>query len=372
MPEKLMLFTPGPVMTSERLKSALVHKDIPHRRRAFEEYVERNRANLLRLFKADDQYTAVIISGSGTAANETALSSIIKVTDEVLLIKNGVFGERLDEILSCYHCVAKRLAFPWGKPVDLKAIEDTLNKNENIKWVCMVYHETSTGMINQVHEVGELVHKYKRKYFIDCISAIGGEDVDVVRDHIDVATGSANKAVSGTTGVAFICVKRSSVPDLGKDMPRRNVYLNLQKHIEWADQHCQTPNTPAVTMFIALDVALQELFEEGLENRIERYKTCARIIREGVRLIGLKLLLPDELCSNTVTSAFLPAGVKLPDFIDKLERCGYVLYPGKGSFYDQNMFQIANMGWIFPEDCHNFLSVLGDTLKEMVTSEEAG
>jgi len=368
MDKKLILFTPGPVMTSKRLKSALAHPDIPHRRRVFEEYFDRNRANLLRLFRTGDQYTAVIISGSGTAANETALSSIIKDTDEVLLIKNGVFGERLDEILSCYQYTVQRLAFPWGQLPDLKTVEDVLVKNENIQWVCMVYHETSTGMINPVHEVGELVNKYGRKYFVDCVSAIGGENVDVVRDHIDIATGSANKAISGTTGVSFVCAKRSSVPVLEEEVPRRNVYLNLQKHIEWADQRNQTPNTPSVTMFVALDVALQELFEEGLENRIERYKTCARIIRDGVRSLGLELLMPDEQCSNTVTSAFLPEGVNLDNFIDELERRGYVLYPGKGPFYDQNLFQIANMGWILPEDCHKFLSVLGDTLNDMLDS----
>lgn len=178
--------------------------------------LERIRTNLLKLFKAGDRYTAVMVSGSGTAANETALSSIIKGTDEVLLVKNGVFGERLDEILSCYHYNVRRLEYPWGELPDLKALEDLLDTNERIRWICMVYHETSTGMINPVREVGELADKYGRKYFVDCISAVGGEDIDIVRNHIDVATGSANKAVSGTTGISFVCAKRSSVPDCHK------------------------------------------------------------------------------------------------------------------------------------------------------------
>jgi 2-aminoethylphosphonate-pyruvate transaminase len=359
----MKLFTPGPVMTSDFVKRSMMHADIPHRRQTFEAYLEQNRANLKKIFKADDQYTIVLVSGSGTAANETALSSIIKETDGVLLISNGAFGERLDEILSCYKCNIQRLEFAWGQLPDLHVIEEALVENETIQWVCMVYHETSTGMINPVQEVGNLIKKYKRKYFVDCVSALGGEDVNLVRDNIDVATASANKAISGPTGISIVCAKRSIVPELGKEVPRRNVYLNLQNFIHWAEQKKQTPNTPAVTMFIGLDAALRELLDEGLENRIIRYQTCAKIIRNGVRDLGLRTLLPDEQSSNTVTSVFLPEGEKLTNFIDVVEERGYILYPGKGPFFDQNMFQIANMGWISPEDCHELLNVFSEILK---------
>jgi 2-aminoethylphosphonate-pyruvate transaminase len=361
---KMKLLTPGPVMTSDSVKRSMMHADIPHRRQTFEAYLEQNRVNLKKIFKADDQYTVVLVSGSGTAANETALSSIIKENEEVLLISNGVFGDRLDEILSCYKYNTHKLEFAWGQPPDLHTIEEALVENENIHWVCMVFHETSTGMINPVHEVGNLLKKYDRKYFVDCVSALGGEDVNIVRDNIDVATASANKAISGPTGISIVCAKRSSVPELGEEVPRRNIYLNLQNFIQWAEQKKQTPNTPAVTMFIALDAALRELLDEGLENRIKRYRTCVKIIRHGVRDLGLRTLLSDEQSSNTVTSVFLPEGEKLSNFIDEVEKRGFVLYPGKGPFLDQNMFQIANMGWISQEDCHALLKVL----RELLTS----
>jgi 2-aminoethylphosphonate-pyruvate transaminase len=159
--------------------------------------------------------------------------------------------------------------------------------------------------------------------------------------------------------------RRASVPALSPDMPRRSIYLNLQKHIEWAEKTNQTPNTPAVTMFIALDAALEELMEEGLQARIRRYQECAAILRAGVRALGLRVLLPDAQASNTVTSVFLPAGVLLKDFISELDRRGYVVYAGKGPFYEQNMFQIANMGWIRPIDCRAFLKTLARTLADM-------
>jgi len=290
------------------LKAALAHPDLPHRRPAFEQIVERNRANLLNLFGGDERYAVAIISASGTGANETALSSIVKPGEEVLLLKNGEFGNRLDEILTCYYEGIHRLDFGWGNEPDL---------------ACMVYHETSTGMINPVQAVGALVERMGRKYFVDCVSALGGQDINLVRDHIDVATSSANKAISGTTGISFVCAKRESVPPLGDGQPRRNIYLNLQNHLAWGDKANQTPNTPAVTMFIALDAALQELNEEGLQNRIRRYAGCAAILRAGLRDLGLRLLLPEEKSSNTLTTAFLPEGVdlagRLPSTVGSIE-----------------------------------------------------
>jgi 2-aminoethylphosphonate-pyruvate transaminase len=174
MVEKKMLFNPGPVLTSERVKASLVHPDLCHRRPDFEQILRRVRENILRVFRADEAYTAVVVSGSGTAANETALSSIIKDTDEVLLVKNGEFGERLHDILSCYRLRVHVLEYAWGSPPELDDIAQKLRENEAIQWVCMVCHETSTGMLNPVRQVGELVHNFQRRFYVDCISAVEG------------------------------------------------------------------------------------------------------------------------------------------------------------------------------------------------------
>ena len=365
MIERKILFCPGPVMTSERVKAALVHPDMCHRRPDFEKVLQRVRLNILRAFRADEAYTAAVISGSGTAANETALSSLIKDSDEVLLIKNGEFGERLHDILNCYHLRAHVLEYAWGSPPVLDDITTKLAENKDIQWVCMVCHETSTGMLNPVRQVGELTQNYGRRYYVDCISAVGGEDINVVRDHIDACSGVPNKAVSGLPGVGFVVARREIIPAL-EEVGRRNIYLNLQKHLEIADKLEQTPNTPSVTMIVALDEALQELLEEGLEKRIERHRECAFLIREGVRRLNLRILIPDHLASNTVTSVFLPEGISVDKLVDELDCRGYVVYPGKRHLYEQNMFQIANMGQIQAEDCRVFLGVLEETLNELI------
>lgn len=363
---KKMQFSPGPVMTSDKLKASLNHPDLNHRREDFMQIVASIRKLLISLFKANDEYTTVVVSGSGTAANETALSSLIKPGEEVLLIKNGMFGERLDEILSCYQYPLHRLEYIWGERPKVDEIEAKLKTNENIKWICIVFHETSTGMINPISEIGQLSQKYNRKFFVDCVSAVAGEDVNVVRDHIDACTSSSNKCVASIPGASFVCVRRSVVPKLGTEIPRRNVYLNLQKHIDAADKKNQTPNTSAVNAFVALDFALKELFEEGLENRIQRHKKCAKILHDGFTKLSLPILIPEPYRSNTATLVTLPLKVNNDEFLLELERKGFVINYAYEPLHSKNMVEIGNMGWIMPEDCVEFLKVFEKTLKDML------
>lgn len=361
MLEKKLLFAPGPVLTNQRVKNAALEPDICHRRPVFENVYGNVRKKLLKLFHApEDEYTVVVISGSGTSSNESVLTSTVEDGKKVLLITNGEFGNRLKNIIKCYGLGLKIVEFDWAEYPDIERIENELKTDKDISMISMVYHETSTGMINPVHEVGELARRYNKLFHVDAISAIGGEDVNVKRDSIDFCTGVPNKAVGGQPGVAFICVKKDAYKRIEKSVPCRNVYLNLQHHVEEAEKHNQTPNTPSVVIFITLNEALNVLFKEGQEKVIERYKENALIIRNGLKELKLKLLLEDErVMSNTVTSAFLPEKIGIDDFINKMEEEGYVLYKGKGPLLKKNLFQVANMGQIFPKDCENFIEVLG-------------
>ncbi len=365
MIEKKMLFAPGPVMSAERVKKAALAPDICHRRPIFERQYQEVRNNLLKIFRANnEEYTTVVVSGSGTASNETVISSVTPENKKILLISNGEFGDRLKHIINCYNLGLNLLEFEWGEYPDLEKIENELKNDKEIAMISMVFHETSTGMINPVYEIGQLAKRYDKMYHIDAISAIGGEDVDVVKGNIDFCTGVPNKAVGGQPGVSFICVKRSRIEQL-EDIPRRNIYLNLQHHIKEAELHNQTPNTPSVVMFLTLNEALKVLLEEGIENTIIRYKECASIIRKGLKDIGLKLLIEDEkIMANTVTSAFLPPEIPVKDFINTMDELGYVLYLGKGPLLKQNLFQVANMGQIFPKDCEEIISVFRKVLKK--------
>ncbi len=364
MLEKKLLFAPGPVLTSDRVKKAALNPDLCHRSKMFEEIYSGLKGKVTELFRGDtESYISVVVSGSGTASNETVISSIFDTNDEILIITNGEFGNRLLEISNTYKIPTRVVRFDWGEYPDLNRIEDALKRYKNIKLVSLVFHETSTGMINPVKDIGNLVKQYEKLYHVDAISAVGSENVNVVEQNIDFCTGVPNKSVSGHPGVSFICINREAYEKV-KNIEGKNVYLNLHKHVLFSETKNQTPNTPSVVMFLTLNEALDELFEEGLDNRIARYKKSAEIIRNGAKDLNLEFLIKDQsIMSTTVTSLFLPEKINVYEFVDKMYQRGYVVYLGKGPLLDKNMFQVANMGNIYPEDCLTFNNVMKEVLR---------
>ncbi len=362
---KPMLFSPGPIMVKDNVREAMMHYDICHRGAEFEALFADTVAKVNKLFKADDSYQSVLISGSGTSSNETVLSSIFNEGEKVMLIRNGVFGERLLEIIEKYEIPLVDCPFEWGTYPDAAKIEEVMAANPDVKVVAMVFHETCTGMVNPVKAVGDLCKKYNKWFFVDCVSAAAGERIDVIDMNITFCTSVGGKCLGAFPGSAYICGKKEALDTLTPAMGK-NVYLNLAKHYVNAVEHNQTPNTPNVNLFWALNQALTNILEEGVENQVARYEECAGILRKGMEDMGLKLLLQENR-ANTVTSVFLPEGkeAKLDEFLVKLEDKGYVVYSGKGKYVEMGMFQVANMGEIYPADCEKFLAVLKETIDEL-------
>lgn len=356
------LFCPGPVTVSERVRQTLLHPDIGHRMPQFKNIFKSLQEKFLQIYKANKDYTILFITGSGTAANETVISSYFKDEDEALLIVNGEFGLRLQEMLDTHGIRNVTLSYEWGKLPNLEDIKNELEKNDKIKAVLAVFHETSTSVINPIREIGELAKKYDKTFIVDAVSALGGEDLDVIRDNIDFCTSSSNKCLASLPGIGIICAKIKELERI-KVNKQRVTYLNLSKLYE-SSKIYQTPNTPSTTIFLALNEAVTELLEEGVENRIKRYRNCAKIIRDGMRKMGLKFLTDEKIMANTLTSVFLPKEIGLNDFIQKLDQKGFTVYSGKRHLKEQNMIQIGNMGQIYEDICHGFLKAMSKTLKE--------
>jgi 2-aminoethylphosphonate-pyruvate transaminase len=363
MQQEHCLFCPGPVMVAPEVRLALIHKQICHRVPEFESVLRNTQENLLKIFKADDRYTVLLITGSGTAANETIISSQFTPKDKVLLVNNGVFGDRLEEILGIHDVPTTVIRYKWGERADPKNIEACLEKDPEITAIAMVFHETSTSVINPTTAVGALARRYKKRYFVDGVSAVGGEDLDVIRDNIDICSCSSNKCLGSLAGVGIICVTKAELETSSTAKPRIS-YLSLSSLYNFSERFHQTPNTPSVTMFIALDAAVKRLLREGLENQIERYRRCAKILRDGVGELGLEMLVDEAIASNTVTSVFLPPRIDMNAFLRELESKGFTVYPGKGQLLEKNMFQIANMGQVDEGMCRRFLKAFKETITE--------
>jgi 2-aminoethylphosphonate-pyruvate transaminase len=356
---RTVLLNPGPVNVSPRVAQALLRGDLCHREREFSVLQGRVRELLCQAFAPAGGYTAVLLTGSGTAALEAAVASALSPERKMLVIDNGVYGARMAQMARIHGFPTVELSAPWTLPPDLGQLERLLREDPAIEVVCLVHHETTTGLINPVPAVGDIVRRHGRVLLVDSISGLAGEELDLGAAGIGLCVGTANKCIQGLPGVSFVLVSHAEMQRL-QTLPPRTLYLHLP--MLYAHQERQsTPFTPAVQVMYALDEALQELLEEGVAQRIARYRRAALLLRQGFERLGLKCLLPPELRSNTITSLALPDGMTYDALHDALKARGYVIYAGQGDLASK-IFRVANMGHLAEDHFRGFLAALQEVL----------
>ena len=353
-----ILLNPGPVNVSPRVQQALLRGDLCHREEEFSDLSVALRTKLLRAF-APRGYTAVPLSGSGTLAVEAMVSSALPEERKLLVINNGVYGERMLRMAEAHRIPAVELRHGWTDRPDLDQIDDTLKADPAIGAVALVHHETTTGLLNPVAEIGAITRRAGRLLLLDAVSALGGEDLDLARDGVDLCACTANKCVQGLPGVAFVLVRNEAMTAM-QDHPHRSFYLHLPLHWE-AQERRSIPFTPSVQAWYALDAALDELLEETVAARVKRYQTAAFLLREGFTGMGLKFLLPPEYHANSLTSLLLPEGMTYRRLHDDLKARGFVIYEGQGKL-QAGIFRVANMGHLTLDDFRRFLGALETVL----------
>jgi 2-aminoethylphosphonate-pyruvate transaminase len=349
-----ILLNPGPVNVSPRVQQALLRGDLCHREEEFSDLLVAIRTKLLHAF-APRGYTAVPLSGSGTLAVEAMVSSALPEGRKLLVINNGVYGERMLRMAEAHRIPAIELRSGWTERPELDQIENTLKADSAIGAVALVHHETTTGLLNPVAEVGAITRRAGRLLLLDAVSALGGEDLDLARAGVDLCACTANKCVQGLPGVAFVLVGNEAMMAM-QEHPRHSLYLHLPLHWE-AQERRSIPFTPAVQAWYALDAALDELLEETVAARVKRYRTAAFLLREGFTRMGLKFLLPPEYQVNSLTSLLLPEGMTYQRLHDDLKERGFVIYEGQGKL-QTGIFRVANMGHLTLDDFRRFLGAL--------------
>lgn len=339
--KRTILLNPGPVNVTERVRQALLKPDLCHREKEFSDLMQSIRSKLVRVFGIQNDYDAVLITGSGTAALEMAVSSCFSENQSMLVIRNGVYGDRIAAMAEAYGFNIECLDTPWGVPPALDTIEQTLKQNPKIEVVALVHHETTTGLLNPAHEIGDVVRKHKRRFLVDSISGLAGDALDFDRAGVDLCTGTANKCLQGLPGVSFVLVRKTELARL-KRIPERSHYFNLYKNHQ-AQEKGDVLFTPAVQIHYALDAALDELAKETVQGRIKRYSQAAAMLRKGFQEMGLEFIVPEKYRSNTLTALNLPEGVTYGILHDTLKEKGFVIYAGQKKL-SQSIFRIANMG----------------------------
>jgi len=359
MEKKSLLFNPGPTNVSEKVRNALKTKDICHREKEFSDVFTSVNNKILKIVNGEDTHTVIAFVCSGTGCNEAVISSI---HGKILLINNGKYSERLQKIAETYDIPLNVLEFDPLKQIDLKKVEDALKEHNDITHILLVHHETTTGMLLPLHEIGQLAKKYNKILMADTISSFGGYKIDVKNDNLVFCTVSANKCLQSFPGISFIIARKSELKTLeGKS---RSFYFDLYEQWEYGEKKGQTPFTAAVQLFFALDKALDELLEEGIENRIKRYEKNANRMREGLKKLGFKFILPDGLQSNILTAIQLPKEMDYWKVHDKLKERGHTIYTGQATL-DKGIFRVATMGHLKEEDIDDFLKDFKDVLNEV-------
>lgn len=351
--KKTVIFSPGPANISERVRRALTLPDICHRDSEFSQILLNTREMILKVCATGSTYQSVIFGGSGTLSIEAVISAFSGCPKKILIISNGVYGERAAAIAGLHGVAVKELKSPWGKLPDLNLVEDEL-KNEAFIAVYLVHHETTTGLLNPLKAVCAIAKKYKKLVLADTVSSLAGEALDIGGWGVDAAVCSANKCIRGVPGVSFAVLSRRFLQTVEK-LKKDSLYADLLLHLE-SENRGQTPFTPAVQVFYAFREALKELLEEGVDNRISDYRQTSDMLRQGLKKLGLKFYIPEVTMSNTMTVVYTPRQAGYVKLHDEFKKKGFVIYASQGKLKDST-FRLGTVGLISHSDINRFLEV---------------
>ena len=352
------MLTPGPLTTTETVKSAMMSDWCTWDKDYNEGIVEEIRRQLVEIASSrPEEYTAVLMQGSGTFCVEATLGGVVRPEDNLLVAANGAYGKRMGVIADYYKLNCHVMKFEETEPVSPEAIGKYLDGHDEVTHVSVVHCETTTGVLNPLAEIASVVKAHGKTLIVDAMSSFGGVPVDMAELGIDFLISSANKCIQGVPGFGFIIARKSLLQQC-KGVARS---LSLDIYDQWETMekgHGKWRFTSPTHVVRAFMQALAELKEEGgVAARHARYCENHKTLVEGMRSLGYKTLLPDEWQSPVITSFHYPtAGFDFASFYQKLKAKGFVIYPGKISQADT--FRIGNIGDVHPDDFKRLVEVI--------------
>ncbi|MCL1838093.1 MAG: 2-aminoethylphosphonate--pyruvate transaminase [Propionibacteriaceae bacterium] len=353
-----LLMTPGPLSTSKSVRHAML-RDWCTWDDDYQNIVQNIRTRLVALAThSSEDYTAVLMQGSGSFAVEATLSTVIAADQKVLIVSNGAYGQRMvqmAQVLHLGHLVYQLAETQPPAPAELAQI---LDANPDITHVALVHCETTTGMLNPLAECAQVVNARDKVLIVDAMSSFGGIPLDVDDLGIDFLISSANKCIQGVPGFGFVIARRAELEKC--EGQARSLCLDL--YDQWIQMDTSgkwrfTSPTHVVRAFLQ---ALDELAAKGgIASRNARYVKNQALLVEGMNKLGFKTLLKRKHQSPIITSFLYPEpNFDFNAFYDLVKESGFVLYPGKISQADT--FRVGNIGEVYPEDIRELLSVIGD------------
>jgi len=354
----MQLRIPGPTPCPPQALDAMGRQMINHRGGEFGKILNSITGKLKQAFQTKGD--VFVLTASGTGGLEAAIVNTLSPGDKVLSLANGFFGERFADIAEVYGAEVIRLNFEWGKPVSPDAAEKALKADGDIKAVLATHNETSTGVTNDIKEISAVVKKFDKLLLVDAISSLGCINLPTDDWHCDVVVTASQKGWMVPPGLAMISVNEKAWQAHAKaKMPR--YYLDFSKAKDFL-QKGQTPWTPAISVFYALDVTLDLMLREGLDNIFARHARVAQTARNGIKSLGFSLFPDEKYASNTVTAVNATDKIDVPKLIQMLREEYEVIIAGGQQKLSGKIFRIGHLGLVYEKDIKSVLEALNKAL----------
>ena len=360
-----VLLNPGPATTSDTVKYAQVIPDICPREREFVDIMTRVRKDLVKVVHGDpEKYTSVIFTGSGTIVQDVLVNSLVPEGKKILVVNNGAYAARMVKIAKYYHIDCIDLQFSTTGLPDLAAVKKAIEEDKDIAVVAAVHHETGTGVLNPVREIGRIAHDNDCIFIVDTISTYGLRPIDIEQENIDFLMSSAQKGLAAMTGASWTVGNIKAI-EKSKDFPTRSYYCNLFMQYDFFNRVGEMHFTPPVQTIYALEQALKEYFEEGEQNRWDRLQKCWEAIHTGLEQIGLDSVIDKKIQGRLVVTVQAPDDGNF-DFAILHDYCferGFTIYPGK--MFGLKTFRLCNLGRISHYDIKDFFVTAREAFRQM-------
>jgi 2-aminoethylphosphonate-pyruvate transaminase len=355
-----LLLTPGPLTTRPQTREAMLRdwgsRDVP-----FIQLTAELRERLLGVANAGADFTAVPLQGSGTFIVEAALATLLGEGAKLLVLVNGAYGERMVRIAKGYGCAVEALTWPEDEAVDPAAVAAALRDDADITHVAIVHCETTTGLLNPLDAVADVVAAGGRALIVDAMSSFGALPVDLAALPATAVLASSNKCLEGAPGLGFALVRKDALA-AAAGVSRS---LSFDLHAQWKgfEANGQWRFTPPVQVVAALVEALRLLQAEGgPAARLSRYRANFETLAAGMEALGFGLYLPRAL-QAPIIATFLPPTGRAFDFAGfhaGLEARGFVIYPGK--LTRAETFRIGCIGAVEPADMTRLLAAVREVV----------
>jgi len=360
--------TPGPSQVPHRVAAAGAVPIMHHRSAEFKEIYGRVVADLKKLFGTEGY--VFVIASSGTGAMEMCVVNVLSPGDKVIVGNTGKFGDRFSKMCNTYGMEVVELTKEWGQPVTAEEIEQTLDKEKDVRAVYVTHSETSTGVLNPIDEIGPVVDKAGALFVVDTVSAFGAQEVRMDEWKIDMMAAGSQKALMLPPGIAFLAVSGEKAWKAYEKSVINKFYLDMGLYKKSFDKKGDTPFTTSVSLCLSLEESLKMIFDEGLENVYSRHARLAEATRAGVKAMGLKFF--SNRPSNIETVFSVPNGVDGNELVKNVRENYGVRVSGGQEPYKGRIVRIAHMGYATGHDVILALSAVEMALSDMGFDLELG